>query len=59
MTGIPNTPENADKLATAFVKTLKEWLTAQELAKVRIDNARFRERGDALVCVQIPTRPAG
>ncbi len=50
MSAISNTPENADKLATAFVKTLTEWLTAKELTKVRIDNARFRERGDALVC---------
>lgn len=50
MTAIPNTSENADKLATAFVATLREWLTPVEFAAVRIANAGFRRRGDLNIC---------
>lgn len=50
MSVIPNTPENADKLATAFVATLREWLTPAELEKVRVTNTGFRQRGDFKIC---------
>lgn len=55
MTAVPNTPESADKLATAFVKTLREWLTGQEFEKIRIENARFRQRGDQHICASHDT----
>lgn len=50
MTAIPNTPENIEWLATAFVATLREWLTAAEFETVRVTNAGYRRRGDLNIC---------
>jgi hypothetical protein len=47
---IENTPENVEKIATAFVGELREWLTPAQFETMRLDNRHHLNRGRLGIC---------